>query len=215
MKTKKYLLFDLDGTVADSGAGVFHSAIHAMNTMGVTPPDMDTMAKFLGPPLRYSFITYAGISEDKVDEAIRLYRENYAVEGVYKSTLFDGAREFFAAAEAAGKKMYIASAKPLPFVETVLDFLGIRRFFSGVSAADFKVAHLSKAEIVARAIAMTGADKSECLMIGDRCFDVEGAHDNGIDCVGIVNSSPFREELWQSGAINVANDFFELYNFLL
>lgn len=215
MKNKKYLLFDLDGTVADSAPGVISSSIYAMKKQGVTPPDSNTMAKFLGPPLKYSFMTYAGIPEEQVEETIRLYRENYAAEGIYKSSLYPGAAEFFAAAKEKGKVMLIASSKPLPFVKTVLEFLGVDKYFDHISAVDFSSCHLSKAEIVRAAINMAGATAEDCVMIGDRFYDIEGARANGLHCVGIVNGSIFEKELKENGAAAVAADFFELAKILL
>lgn len=215
MKDKKYLLFDLDGTVSDSAPGVIASAKYAMEKMGVGIPDDSVMARFLGPPLSYSFHTYAGIPEDKVDEAIRLYREHYRVEGIYMNTLYPGAAEFFDTARSRGKVLLIASSKPLPFVNEVLRYLGVAKYFDYVSAADFSSKHISKAGIVTRAMDMAGASAGDCVMIGDRCYDVDGAKENGIPCVGIVNGSMFENELKECGAIYVAKDFFDLSKFLL
>ncbi len=215
MKNKKYLLFDLDGTVTDSAPGVIASATYAMEKQGVPVPDIRTMAKFLGPPLKYSFMTYAGIAEEQVEETIKLYREHYKAKGIYQNSLYPGAAEFFAKAKAQGKVLLIASSKPLPFVKTVLEYLKVDSYFDYVSAADFSSAHLSKATIVAAAMEMAGATPDDCVMIGDRCYDVEGARDNGIPCVGIVNGSFFEKELAETGAVAVAADFNELNKILL
>ncbi|MBQ3195603.1 MAG: HAD-IA family hydrolase [Clostridia bacterium] len=215
MKNKKYLLFDLDGTVTDSAPGVIASATYAMEKQGVPVPDSKTMAKFLGPPLKYSFMTYAGIEEERVEETIKLYREHYKAKGIYQNSLYAGAAEFFEKAVQQGKVLLIASSKPLPFVKTVLEYLKVDKYFSHISAASFSDAHLSKAAIVARAMEMAGASAKDCVMIGDRCYDIEGAADNGIPCVGIVNGSIFRDELTETGAAAVAANFSELDKILL
>lgn len=215
MKNKKYLLFDLDGTVADSAPGVIASAKEALEKMGYAVPDDSVMPRFLGPPLSYSFKTYAGVPEDKVDEAIRLYREHYRVDGIYRSTLYPGAADFFGAAKEKGKVLLIASSKPLPFVKEVLRFLDVAKYFDHAAGADFSSTHLSKAGIVAQALEMAAAPKEESVMIGDRIYDVEGARDNGLPCVGIVNGSIFKEELENCGAVAVAKDFYQLTNILL
>ncbi|MBR6593554.1 MAG: HAD hydrolase-like protein [Clostridia bacterium] len=215
MKNKKYLLFDLDGTVADSAPGVIGGAKYALERLGYPLPDESLFPCFLGPPLKYSFMTYAGVSEEKVEEAIAVYREFYRETGVYMCSLYEGAADFLKKARAAGKVMLIASSKPEAFVHTVLSHLGVAEYFDHVSAASFSDAHLSKRDIVARAMAMAGASKDDCVMIGDRIYDVEGAADNGIPCVGIVNGSVFKKELTECGAYAVAEDFFELVNILL
>ncbi len=215
MKNKKYLLFDLDGTVTDSAPGVIASAVYAMEKQGVPVPDSRTMAKFLGPPLKYSFMTYAGIEEERVEDTIRLYREHYRVDGIYKNSLYPGATEFLKKAVSLGKVLLIASSKPKPFVETVLEYLKVAEYFSHISAASFSDAHLSKALIVAKAMEMAGATTEDCVMIGDRCYDIEGAASNGIPCVGIVNGSIFEKELYETGAAAIAADYFELDKILL
>ncbi len=215
MKNKKFLLFDLDGTVSNSAPGVIASAVYAMEKHGVTPPDSNTMAKFLGPPLSYSFVTYAGVKEECVDEVIKLYREHYAKEGVYMNSLYDGAAEFFEQAKNAGKVLLIASSKPIYFVNIVLEYLGVAKYFDHVSAADFSSKHLSKSQSVAEAMKMASASAEDCVMIGDRMYDIEGARDNGIPCVGIVNGSIFKQELLDHGANAVADDFYALNKILL
>lgn len=215
MKNKKFLIFDLDGTVADSAPGVIAAAKYSMEKMGVAVPNGSTMARFLGPPLSYSFSVYAGVADEKLDEAIELYREYYREKGIYMCTLFPGAADFFAKAAAAGKRLLIASSKPLPFVKEVLHYLGIEAYFTCVSAPDFASNAVGKAGIIAAAIKSAAAKSENCIMIGDRHYDVEGAAENGLPCVGIVNGSVFKEELQSCGAVYVAEDFRELGNYLL
>ncbi len=215
MKNKSFLLFDLDGTVADSAPGVMDSVEYSLNKMGITPPARSFLAKFIGPPLRYSYMEYLGLSAEDAERGVALYREHYAVEGILNTSLFAGAKEFLEAAKERGKVILLATAKPELFAKRCLKNLGVEQYFDYVSAACFTPELDSKRAIVGRALAMAGADKADCVMIGDRCYDIEGAHENGIPCIGVVNGSPFEKELYDTGADAVVADFFELRKFLL
>lgn len=215
MKNKKYLLFDLDGTVTNSAPGIIDSAVYAIKKMGFDVPPMSVLKSFVGPPLRYSFTHYVGMTEAQAEEAIAIYRENYAAGGIYNNSLYDGAKEFLEQAKQAGKVLLLATSKPEKSVYVVLDYLGIRQYFDHVSAAGFTPELDSKTLIVGRALAMCGAEKSDCVMIGDRLYDVEGARNNGLECIGILNGSGLQSELEEAGADLIVDDFVALAKILL
>lgn len=215
MKNKAFLLFDLDGTVSDSAPGIMDSIEYSLNKMGLTPPSREFLARFVGPPLRYSYTHYIGLSEQDAEKAIALYREHYAEKGIYNISLFPGVREFLEEAKQKGKTIMLATSKPEVFAKKVLDILEVSTYFDYVSAASFTPDLDSKPKIIARAIAMAGADKNDCVMIGDRVYDIEGAKENGIECIGVVNGSDFKNELIDNKAFAVLNDFYELAKYLL
>ncbi len=215
MKNKQFLLFDLDGTVSDSAPGILDSVEFALTEMGINPPPRSFLAKFVGPPLRYSFTHYIGMSEADAEKAIELYRQHYAVKGIYNNSLFPGVKEFLQKAKANGKTIMLATSKPAVFAEQVLDILEVKQYFDYVSAASFTPDLDSKPKIIARAVAMAGADLVDCVMIGDRIYDIEGARENGLPCIGVVNGSPFEKELCDNKADAVLNDFYALAEFLL
>ncbi len=215
MKDKRFLIFDLDGTVADSAPGILDSVEYALNEMGLTPPDRAFLARFVGPPLRYSFTAYIGLSEEDAEKAIAFYRKHYAEKGIYNTSLFPGVAEFLKAAKERGKTLLLATSKPAVFAEKVLRMLSVFEYFDFVSAASFTPELDSKPKIIERAVAAAGAAADDCLMIGDRVYDIEGARENGIGCVGVVNGSPFAAELAENGALAVADDFFALKELLL
>ncbi len=215
MKNKKYLLFDLDGTVTNSAPGIIDSAVFAIEKMGFKVPPVSVLKQFVGPPLRYSFTHYVGMSEEQAEQAIAIYRENYAAGGIYNNSLYEGAKEFLAQAKNCGKVLLLATSKPEKSVYVVLDYLGIREYFDYVSAASFTPELDSKTAIVGRALAMCGGDKAECVMIGDRLYDCEGAANNGIPCIGILNGSELYDELKSAGADIIVENFDTLAKILL
>ena len=215
MKNRKYLLFDLDGTVTNSAPGIIDSAVFAIKQMGFEVPPMSVLKQFVGPPLRYSFAHYVGMSELQAEQAIAIYRESYAAGGIYNNSLYDGVKEFLEKAKSSGKVLLLATSKPEKSVYVVLDYLGIRKYFDFVSAASFSPELDSKTKIIERAISMCDCEKSDCVMIGDRLYDVEGATNNGIECIGILNGSGLYDELNNAGAVLIVEDYKTLSEILL
>ena len=58
------ILFDLDGTLTDSGEGITKSVQYALAKLGIEEPDLDNLRKFIGPPLIDSFEKYYGFSRE-------------------------------------------------------------------------------------------------------------------------------------------------------
>ena len=194
-----YVIFDFDGTVADTGEGILKSLQYSFTAMGDPEPDLRDLTKFIGPPVYYSYTTFYGISEDKVDLYVKKYRERYSEKGIYESKVYDGMLELINALKENNIKVGIASSKPERLIYAVADYLQITDMFDaivGVKSDNSK--HSSKAGLITQAIEDMGAsDKDKVLMVGDRMFDIDGAHEAGIKCCGALwgfgNEEEFRE----------------------
>ena len=108
----KYILFDLDGTLTDSGTGIINSAIYALGKFGITIKDRKELFPFIGPPLSESFRDLFGIPEEQVPLAIQYYREDYNVKGIYENEIYEGIRETLEELTNLGYKLIIATSKP-------------------------------------------------------------------------------------------------------
>ena len=194
-----YVLFDFDGTVVDTGEGILKSLQYSFEQMGHEVPESEELKKFIGPPIHYSYTHFYGISEDEVGMYITKYRERYKVKGIYECVLYDGMRELLSELKSRGVKIGVASSKPEHLIYSVADYLGVTDFFDaivGVKIDDSN--HSSKTGLVLEAMRQLGAeDKSQVLMVGDRCFDIDGAAGAGVDSCGALwgygNEAEFRE----------------------
>lgn len=213
---KKYLLFDLDGTVTDSMTGIINSVAYALEHMGIAEIDKSQLVKFVGPPLRDSFMEYYGFSQDQAEEGVRWYREYYSEKGIFENEVYDGMEHLLAACRKAGKQMILATSKPQNYAVRILDYFGLRQYFTDVQGSSMDKSKVTKADVIHCALAENHIiDLDEAVMIGDRKHDVLGARECGLKCVGVLFGYGGREELEQCGAQWIVETVEELGKFLL
>ena len=211
------LLFDLDGTLTDSREGIVESVRYALRKLGLPIPGEDTLLRFIGPPLEDSFRRCCGLTEAGAEEAVRLYRERYNPIGVYENLPAPGLADYCRKWKAEGCRLALASSKPEHLCEKVCERFGFAESLE-VIAGSRPGAGMSKADVIRSCMArmgLTEAEKARVLMIGDRKFDVEGAAECGIPCVG-VEFFGYAEpgELEAAGAVAVVKTAEELDAFL-
>lgn len=211
---KPVLLFDFDGTIADSSEGVFSGVLYALRSMGRPLPDGATLRKFIGPPLMESFQVQSGLTEDEAVQALALYREEYSVSGIKKCRLYDGVEALLRRLKADGFSVAVATSKPEPYTRTILHDLGIDDVFTFIAGAEFSGTRTDKPAVIGYALRSLGVMPKDALMIGDRHHDVDGAHAFGMKCVGILWGFGSREEFASCGADYVCADTEELYDLL-
>ena len=85
------VLFDLDGTLTESGEGITRCVQYALRKeFDIQVENLHDLDCFVGPPLKEQFKSYANLSDEEADRAIRAYRERYRTRGIYENRLYDG-----------------------------------------------------------------------------------------------------------------------------
>ena len=183
----KYAFFDLDGTLTDSGPGIIDSAIVALSKFGIEITDRKQLYPFIGPPLSESFRDLFGIPEDQVPLAIQYYREHYNVHSIFAgNSVYEGIEDVLIKLKEAGVKLVIATSKPYHLAKQVLDYFDLTKYFDYISGAVANV-RIHKHEVIAHALEeLNITNLDEVIMIGDRKYDVIGARQNGLKCIGIL-----------------------------
>ena len=123
------ILFDLDGTLTESGPGITRSVQYALHQMGIEEPDLQKLEPFVGPPLNLSFRERYGMNEEETGRAIHYFRESYDTKGIYENNVYPGVRELLQQLHEQGSRLAIASSKPEPMVHRVLEHFGIAGYF--------------------------------------------------------------------------------------
>lgn len=206
------VIFDLDGTLTESEPGITKSVQYALEQMNRPPLDAATLRRFIGPPLRESFIAVAGMAEDEADEAVRIYRERFSTVGWMENSVYEGIAPLLRALKAGGAYVAIATGKPEVFSRKIIDYFGLAPYIDRLEAITLSDHHADKVALVRRAL----PERFErACMVGDRAGDMEGALGNGIDGIGALYGYGTREELENAGARFIAASVNALRDILL
>lgn len=209
------VLFDFDGTIADTGRGIFNCIKYAADYYGWAYPDDEGLRSFVGPPLHVSFSRVFGLDEEQSLAAVEKYRERYRAGGMLELDIYDGIEELVKRLRSLGVKTAVVTSKPDRFIHRILAHYGIEGFFDCVCAPLDKNGDTSKCELINRAVGNLCCSKETTVMVGDRMYDIQGAKLAGVKSVGILWGYGTREELENAGADNISESVEELYNLLV
>lgn len=209
------ILFDLDGTLTDSGPGIMHAARCALQTLGAPDVPESALRHFVGPPLVESFADY--FPPALVETAISHFRAYYAKTGWLENAPYPGIADCLAALRAAGAKLYVATSKLERMACQVLEHFSLLSYFDGVCGGiDGDPEAGKKVNVVRRALRLSGCDDlTRAVLCGDRCYDVLGGAQAGIATVGVLYGYGSRDELQQAGASFLADSPHALAQLLL
>ena len=212
------ILFDLDGTVTDPKEGITRSVAYALAHFGIQVEDMDTLTNFIGPPLVDSFMEHCGATREQAVEMVELYRERYVPIGLFENAAAEGAAEMLKRLKEKGYKTALASSKPEVMCEKVCEYFGFTPYLDVIGGSPLH-GDYTKADVIRDAMARLGltADRAgEILMVGDRKYDVLGAAECGIACVGLTLFGYAEEgELENAGAVDLVGTMEELEAYIL
>ncbi len=199
------VLLDFDGTIADTGEGIYDSVRYAVRAMGFDPLPEEIVHTFIGPPIFSSFKRTLNLSDEDSAKAVEKYRESYMNGGIYRLSFYDGMEKLLNDIKKSGIKLAVASSKPENFIIEILKYLKISDLFDFISAPESDRAPESKTALVERAVTVLNVDKSKTVMIGDRYFDIEGAREAKVDSIGVTFGFGDKDELIKSGADYIAD----------
>lgn len=208
----KAILFDLDGTLTDSGEGIINCALLALEHFGLPLPSREEMRVFVGPPLHDSFIKY-GVPADKTDEAIRVYRSRYIPIGKFENHPYPGIPELLETLVSRGHRLYVATSKPEFMSVEILEHFGLAKYFTRICGASFDQSRNTKEDVIAYLLEETG-EAGNMIMVGDTKFDILGAKFHGIPGIGVAWGYGKMEDMVAAGAVGIANSTQELLEML-
>ena len=205
--TQSTILLDLDGTLVDSLPGIEASCRAALAALGhVPPPDLD-IAALIGPPIEdIVHVLLAPYRDDRVVECVAAYRADYGARGLLASHPYPGVAAALDAMRGAGAQLILATSKRREFAERILAHLGFGVRFAGIHGSEPGGALDHKPELIAHIIARHGLDPARCVMVGDRRYDISGAHANGMRALGVLWGYGSRDELETAGADDLVGD---------
>lgn len=214
-RTYDYVLFDLDGTLTEPKEGITKAVAHALAYYGIIVEDLDTLCKFIGPPLFDSFKEYYGFSQEKAEEAVVKFREYFSVKGIFENEVYDGVENMLETLKERGKTIILATSKPEEFAKRILDHFDLTKYFDYIAGATMDEKRVRKADVIAYAMELAGIEDIEnAIMVGDRKHDVLGAKEEGIPCIGVLYGHGDLEEMKECGADYIADTVEDIVKFL-
>ena len=204
---KKYdvIAFDLDGTLSDPARGLIQGFVYCFKKLGMPYESEESLRKYIGPSLYEEWQEDFGFTPDEANDAIETFREYYNIYGWWDNDLYEGIPEMLASLKRAGKKVVLATSKPLDTAKSILKLFKLTEYFDFIGGA---TSHQNdqKWQVLNWSLSSVGVDLNDpeqlekCVLVGDRKYDAEGAKICGIDSVGVLYGHGTYEEL-------VASDF--------
>ena len=195
------VLLDLDGTLINSYPGILASCLAALRALGHQPDETFDISHAIGPPLEDLMqVLLQSHGDDKVDEAVAAYRQHYGESGFLGSVPYPGIGESLEEMKRAGLRIYLATSKRVIFANRILDHLRFAKYFDGIhgSVPGGELDH--KPELLAHILSKHGLSPSQSMMVGDRRYDISGAHAVGMRSLGVLWGYGTRDELEAAGA---------------
>jgi len=208
----KSILFDLDGTLTDSGEGIMNCAVFALAHFGIPAPTEAELRTFVGPPLTETFARF-GVPKDRLEEAVRVYRSRYLPIGKFENHPYPGIRELLEKLKNDGHTLFVATSKPENTSIEILEHFGMARYFEKICGASTDFSRNSKEAVIAYLLDSCGA-RDNAVMVGDTAYDVIGAKAHGIPTIGVSWGYGLVEDMEIAGAAAIAYTMDELYGYL-
>lgn len=212
---RSVVIFDYDGTIADTKGHIISTALTVLREWGVPEEELWRVDQLIGPPFPQAYEQVFGLSHEDAVEVTRRYREIYTTYGGEAWPAFDGIAELLADLRAADRRLAVASSKMTRLVERGLSDNGLLDLFDLVRAKEDDE-ETTKADAIRMVLAHFGAEPTDAVMVGDRHHDVEAALACDVPCVGVLYGETAEPgELQEAGAVVVAQTVDELHVALL
>lgn len=213
MKDYKAVLFDLDGTLIDTSAGVIDCIKLTIEKLNLEPLSMEDIIKFIGPPLQNSFKDICHLDDTMVDLAVKTFRSFYVGDNLFNVKIYEGIFELLEYLKSQNIKIAVATYKQETFAKTLLEHVGISKYCDYIYGSDPQ-GILTKADIVKKCIQSFSEDKSNVVLIGDSHFDAIGSKNANVDFIGVTYGFGFKSKHDVDEFQNIfsADNVFEILN---
>lgn len=211
----KAILFDLDGTLTESGEGITKCVQYALEKLGKPEADLKKLEVFIGPPLMEQFMKYAGLDEEMARRAVEYYRERYSTIGIFENRPYPGVEEMLQELKRKKYLLAVASSKPEYFVKQILDYFHLTEYFDEIVGSELNGSRTNKTEVIEETLRRLGLDKhrEQVIMVGDKEHDVLGARAAGLECVAVSYGYGTEEELTAAQPLQTVSSTEEILDF--
>lgn len=212
----KIIFFDLDGTLTDSKQGIINSIQYAINKMKLQVGNNINLERFIGPPLSESFEKYFGLDNKTARHAVAVYREYYAVKGIFENQVYPGIPELLKSLKENSKTLVCVTSKAAFYAEQILDHFNLSQYFTRTVGSNMDLTCTHKIELIKLALShFANYSNSDFIMIGDRVDDIIGAKKNNIKSIGVLYGYGTYEEIKEEQPNYIVSSVKQLEKILL
>ncbi len=191
----KNILFDLDGTLTDPALGITNSILYAMKKFKLPLIPREELYVFIGPPLLSSFQKHFGVTADESKIMLTYYREYFSDKGLFENTVYPHIEDSLKNLKERGHQLYLATSKPEPYAKKILAHFNLDLYFSFIGGSTLEETRTEKDEVIRYVMEKNNLDPHETLMVGDRSYDIIGAHQCGLKAMGVLYGYGDQKEL--------------------
>lgn len=206
------IIFDFDGTLADTQRGILATSQETLRRMGLPPADDAALAATIGLPLIQNFTRGAGLDEEEARRAVEIYRSIFDEVAVPVIQLFPGIEETLRTLAGRGIPMAVASSRGQRSLEMLMTRTGLAQFipvsmvFGVESAARPKPAP----DLVYVILGKLGTRPDETLVVGDTTFDIEMGRAAGCRTCGVSYGNQTADQLATAAPDYIIDDLRKL-----
>lgn len=201
------VLFDLDGTLTDSGEGIRKCVKYAFEKLDLKVPEQKDLNLFIGPPLAEMFPQF-GVPAERCDEAVSWFRRRYTGPGKFENRPCQGITELLESLKQDGYHLFVATSKPETTALEILQHFHMDGFFDEIAGATESHERETKDAVIA--YLLNKSDIHNCVMVGDTEYDVLGAKKLHIPCIGVSWGYGNVREMKEAGAVAIADNMEQL-----
>lgn len=209
--TIKNILIDLDGTLTDPKEGIHRSIRFALEKLGQPIADNVDLDWTIGPPLKASLAKLLNTQDDVLaEQALAAYRERFSVTGLFENEVYPKVAETLQQLQAQGFSLFLATAKPTIYAKQILVHFELSQYFTEMYGSELTGERTNKADLIAYILDQEKLNAQECIMVGDRQYDIIGARANGIETIAVDYGYGVAEELLQAQPVMQIEQFNQL-----
>lgn len=192
----KYILFDLDGTLVDTSAGILQSIKLALDELGVSNINTNDMKCFIGPPLKAGFMEHCGMNLEQASNATKVFRKYYNESGKFVCEPYPQIVQVLESLKQKGYMLAVATSKPTVFAIDILKHLNMEQYFDAIVGSNLDNTRSKKCEVIQYILDTYHIqDLNQVLMVGDKEQDMIGAEICGVHGIGVTYGYGSYEEL--------------------
>lgn len=211
----KAVIFDFDGTLANTFKGIFDSYKYSAQNLNLIEPTLELVDGAIGASLKDVFMTRFSLDSEKASLATIYYREYYSQKGILGVEIYQGIKELLEFLKANNYKIGLATLKLEEFAKKMANNLDISMFFDSIKGID-SANKLTKSQILVKCLEELEIDSKNAILIGDSEFDAIGAQEVGVAFIGVTYGFGFKlaDDVTKYNPVFVAENPINIIEFL-